>query len=103
MRRIIALFVMALLTACLVGCAAPGRHYDDSKVAMIKKDVTTESDLVDWFGPPASRNLGTDGTRSMSWRFAPNQCCASSSAGRLDVRLGADGKVVAYSATAGGR
>ena len=47
MNATIALFIVGLLSACLLGCVAPGRIYDDGKVALIKQDVTTEADLLD--------------------------------------------------------
>jgi hypothetical protein len=31
-----------------------GVGYDDRRVAMIRRDETTESQLLDWFGPPES-------------------------------------------------
>ncbi len=92
---------MGLLSACLLGCATPGRVYDDGKVAMIKKEVTTEADLLDWFGPASTRAMSPDGTKMLSWRFPPADGHRKNSAGKLDVRLGTDGKVTAYSASAG--
>jgi hypothetical protein len=99
-RAAIALFVVGLLSACLLGCATPGRSYDDSKIAMIQREVTTEAQLLDWFGPPSSRSMGPDGSKALSWKFSPGKGRATSSPGRLEVRLGADGKVTTYSASA---
>jgi hypothetical protein len=92
-RATIALLMVGLLSACLVGCATPGRSYDDGKVAMIKKDVTTEAELVDWFGPPTTRAMGSDGAKALRWTFSPAK-------GHVEVKLGPDGKVTAYSASA---
>ena len=100
MRAAIALFVVGLLSACLLGCATPGRSYDDSKIAMIQREVTTEAQVLDWFGPPSSRSMGPDGSKALSWKFSPGKGRATSSPGRLEVRLGADGKVTTYSASA---
>jgi hypothetical protein len=102
-RATIALFIVGLLSACLLGCATRGRPYDDGKVAMIKKDVTTEAELVDWFGPPSSRAMGADGAKALRWTFSPGEGRAASSSGRLDVKLGGDGKVTSYSAAAGSK
>ena len=102
-RAAIARFVVGLLSACLVGCATPGRSYDDSKIAMIQKDVTTEGQLVDWFGSPSSRSMGPDGSKALSWKFLPAKGRFTNSPGRLEVRLGADGKVTTYSASAGSK
>ncbi len=101
MRATIRVLVMGLLSACLLGCATPGRVYDDSKVAMIKKDVTSEAELLDWFGPASTRAVSPDGTKMLTWRFLPAEGHGKKSSGRLDVRLGTDGKVTAYTASAG--
>jgi hypothetical protein len=103
MRATTALFIVGLLSACLLGCATPAHGYDDGKVAMIKKDVTTEAELVDWFGPASNRAMGPDGTKTLAWSFSPGKGRATNSQGRLEVRLGTDGKVSAYSASAGSR
>ena len=103
MRATTALFIVGLLSACLLGCATPGRPYDDGKVAMIKKDVTTEAELLDWFGPASTRAMGPDGTKALRWTFSPGKGRATSSSGRLEVKLGTDGKVTAYSASAGSK
>ena len=100
MKKLFALGLIALLILGLAGCAT-GRAYDDSKVAMIKKNATTESELLEWFGPPNSRRLNGDGTKSMSWKFAAANAGSPHSAGHLEVYLNAEGKVGTYSASAG--
>ena len=40
---------------------------------MIKKDATTQSELVEWFGPPSSRTMEPDGGKVLTWRFAPTK------------------------------
>lgn len=100
-RTTIALFIVGLLSACLLGCASPGRPYDDGKVAMIKKGVTTEAELLDWFGPASNRMMGPDGTKKLSWSFSSGKGRAANASGNLQVSLSTDGKVTAYSASAG--
>jgi hypothetical protein len=99
MRSTIALIVAVLLSACVFGCATAGRSYDDSKIAMIEKGATTEAQLLEWFGPATSRTLAPDGSKTLQWRFSHGKNRAASPSGSLDVRLGADGKVNAYSAS----
>ncbi len=101
MNKTIASFTVGLLSLWLVGCATHGRVYDDSKVAMIQKGATTEAELVQWFGPPNSRSLSSDGSKSLTWKFAPTKSGSSRSSGDMQVRLDQDGKVTAYSAAAG--
>ena len=100
MKTLIRLLTIGLLSTWIVGCATPGRVYDDSKVAMIKKDATTQSELVEWFGPPSSRTMEPDGGKVLTWRFAPKVGTPRSS-GRLEVRFGTDGKVISYAASSG--
>ncbi|HWX20547.1 MAG TPA: hypothetical protein VN578_11670 [Candidatus Binatia bacterium] len=101
MKKLSRLLTIGLLSAWFVGCATPGRVYDDSKVALIKKDATTEAELVEWFGPASSRTMGPDGSKNVTWRFAPTKAGTAATSGRLEVRLGADGKVSAYTAASG--
>jgi hypothetical protein len=87
----------------LVGCASPARVYDDARVAMIRKGATTEPELLAWFGPATQRTMGPDGSKALSWRFAPAKFGRAESAGKLEVRLGSDGRVTAYTGMAGNR
>jgi hypothetical protein len=103
METLFRLLTIGLLSTWLVGCATPGRVYDDTKVAMIKKDANTEAELVEWFGPANSRTMGPDGGKILTWRFAPKRVDTTSSSGRLEVRFGTDGKVTAYTASSGAR
>ena len=98
MKTLIALCIIGLLSASLVGCTTTGIVYQDSRVAMIKKDVTTEAELLDWFGPATTRSLVSDGSKMLTWKFTPKNFGSS---GRLQVQLGANGKVMSYSGSAG--
>ncbi len=100
MKQAIATFAAMCVAALLVGCATQGRAtYDDSKVARIQKDVTTEAELVQWFGPPSARTLSRDGNKSLLWRFPSGHL--GSHAGSLSVNLDSSGKVVTYNASEG--
>ena len=101
MNTKIELFLVALLCACLLGCATAGRAYDDAKIAKIQKDVTTEAELLDWFGPASTRAMASDGSKLLTWRLSSGKRPASKPSGRLDVKLDRDGKVITYSASAG--
>lgn len=68
---------------------ASGVRYDDRQIAMIRRGSTTEGQLLQWFGPPDSRALKSDGETHLLWDL---------SGGALNVRLAADGQVEAYSA-----
>jgi hypothetical protein len=103
MKRNIALLMTGLLSACLVGCATTGQRYDDGKIARIKKDLTTEAELLDWFGPASGRTLLPDGSKTLNWKYPQAMGHSTGSPGRLEVRLGSDDRVTTYSATAGSK
>jgi hypothetical protein len=100
MKKLLALSLIGLLSLGFAGCATGSRLYNDSKVAMIKRNITTETEFVEWFGPPARRTMNEHGA-SMAWKFAEARPGSPRSVGILEVSLGADGKVVSYSASAG--
>jgi len=94
--KVLMLFTLAALVGLGVcGCATTSR-YDDKKIAAIEKGSTRESDLVNWFGPPDSRNMGANGSKALAWVFR-----GVGRSGKLDVQLGPDGTVVSYHANVG--
>ena len=100
--RAIKVFMLVFVGAWLVGCTTPGhtgsgQAYDDHKIGMIKKDATTEADLIEWFGPPVSRSMASDGAKVLAWRFSSGHQ-PGVHAGHLEVRLDPNGKVMIYSA-----
>ena len=79
--------------------------YNDQRIAMIQRGRTTEAELVQWFGPPVSRDVGADGRARLNWSFepAPGEPGNQPSSGALAVRLSAKGTVESYSARRAGR
>jgi hypothetical protein len=77
---------------------ATGVTYDDRRIAQIKGGETTEAQLVEWFGPPESRDAGKDGRDKLSWSFGGGTDGETGHSGALNVNLEPDGKVDAYSA-----
>ena len=102
MRSVTTLLLLGALSSWLVGCVTTGPVYDDSKVALIQREVTSEADLLQWFGPASSRTMAPDGSKILSWRFGPSKPGGANS-GRLEVRLSPNGKVTSYNATGGMR
>lgn len=80
------------------GSSAVTPGYDDQQIARIKRGDTTEAQLLEWFGPPESRDVGADGREQLKWAFSRRTNGGSDHSGSLNVNLGPDGKVVAYSA-----
>jgi hypothetical protein len=75
--------------------------YDDQRVAQIRRGQTTGSQLVDWFGPAQSRQMGPDGRAQLAWSFAKGSDGGSVQTGELHTSLAPDNTVDAYSARRG--
>jgi len=75
--------------------------YDDHRIASIRRGETTGSQLLDWFGPPFSRNVKEDGRAQLAWTFAFRTDGGPGHSGKLSVSLASNGTVEAYSARPG--
>jgi len=80
---------------------ASGFAYDDHRVAQIRRGETTGSQLVDWFGPAQSRQVGPDGRVQLAWTFVTRNDLGSRPSGELHTSLAPDDTVDAYSARRG--
>ena len=45
------IFMLALCTL-VIGCGTVGKNFDSSKVKNIQNNVTTQIEILDWFGVP---------------------------------------------------
>ncbi len=52
MKKIPFLLMAVLLFPVWLGCASVGKEFNSEKVKDIKNDVTTQLDIIDWFGVP---------------------------------------------------
>ncbi|MBC8285674.1 MAG: hypothetical protein H8E32_17810 [Nitrospinae bacterium] len=65
--KIILNFSMAvLLFSLFTGCASVGKDFDSEKVKNIQNNVTTQLEIVDWFGVPFKE--GTENGYTM-WTY----------------------------------
>lgn len=57
-----------LLALCMlvVGCGTVGKDFDSSKVKNIQKNVTTQLEILEWFGVPYKE--GTENNHTM-WTY----------------------------------
>jgi len=80
-----------------------GQDFNEANVSNIQKGITTESDLVAWFGKPSNRVTTSDGKVSLMWAHYTSQgfVAAHSTSKTLTVTLGPDGKVADYSLSGG--
>ena len=75
--------------------------YDDQRVAQIRRGQTTGGQLVDWFGPAQSRQVGPDGRTQLAWSFSKQSNRSAGKSGELHASLAPDETVDAYSARRG--
>ena len=52
MKKIPFFLLMVLLVSVWLGCASVGKHFDSEKVKDIKNNITTQLNIIDWFGVP---------------------------------------------------
>lgn len=50
MKRLVSFFSALLVTLILTGCGSAGKNFPVAHVAEIKNGVTTQSQILDWFG-----------------------------------------------------
>lgn len=74
--------------------------YDDEVISRIRRGETTESQLLEWFGPPVSRDLHPEGRLDLSWKLG-DWHPGSGNSGQLDVLVSPEGKVASYTARRG--
>ena len=52
MKKIPFFLLMVLLLSVWLGCASVGKDFDSEKVKDIKNNITTQLNIIDWFGLP---------------------------------------------------
>ncbi len=52
MKRASTLFSALLLSFLLAACGTVGKNFDHTNVSKIKNSVTTQMEILDWFGVP---------------------------------------------------
>ncbi len=82
-----------------LGCSASmGRKIDDARVKDIKPCVTTERDLIAWFGDPSQRG-NQNGLPTMQWMYSKvtaGFASGTTETQNLVVALNQSGKVVQF-------
>ena len=91
MKTTISILAVLSLAACSI---TSGRPIDGAKVQNIQQCITSEREVISWFGSPGRR--GKSGAyRSLEWRYS-----GSDEYGKIEQQLivfaNAQGKVVSY-------
>lgn len=83
-----------MIAALLAGCGSVGKNFDSSNVKNIQNNVTTQSEIVEWFGSPFKE--GQENGRTM-WTYQYDKYSGGDSKSK-DLVLLFDGnnKVIAY-------
>jgi len=66
MKNILYFSVVMFLLLSFIGCASVGKDFDSKKVTNIKNNVTTQLEIIDWFGVPFKE--GTENGYTM-WTY----------------------------------
>ena len=66
MKQIIIFLLTILVFSFYVGCASVGKHFDSKNVKNIENNVTTQMEILDWFGVPFKE--GTENGYTM-WTY----------------------------------
>ncbi|HEY1954010.1 MAG TPA: hypothetical protein VGH28_00310 [Polyangiaceae bacterium] len=89
------LFVVSFLALAVGACGGTvGRRIDTAQVTKIQTCVTTESDLLAWFGEPRTRG-NENGFATMTWSYA-HVHAGGGETQSLSVTLNPRGRVVQY-------
>ncbi len=66
MKRSLSYLSSILIFAFAIGCGSVGKNFDSDKVQNIQNNVTTQSEVLDWFGVPFKE--GTENEHTM-WTY----------------------------------
>ena len=66
MKKIIIFLLTILIFPFWMGCASVGKDFDSKKVKSIENNVTTQLEILDWFGVPLKE--GTENGYAM-WTY----------------------------------
>ena len=66
MKKISIFLLMILVFPFWMGCASVGKDFDSKKVKSIENNVTTQLEILDWFGVPLKE--GTENGYTM-WTY----------------------------------
>lgn len=66
MKRISILITTLLITLTLAACGTMGKNFDHTRAPQIQNNVTTQTQILDWFGTPFKE--GTE-NRYIMWTY----------------------------------
>jgi outer membrane protein assembly factor BamE (lipoprotein component of BamABCDE complex) len=101
MHRIAFLLPVAIVSACVAGCATSGREVTEAQLAAFTPGTSTYGDVMAQLGKPTTMTLSSDGTRMLIYSFAHVGFMVTSvRSSAVAFYFDKDGKLVRYSTTA---
>lgn len=94
MKNVLSYLAISMVAALLAGCGSVGKNFDSSYVKNIQNNVTTQTEILEWFGSPFKE--GQENGRTM-WTYQYDKYSGGDSKSK-DLVLLFDGnnKVIAY-------
>ena len=95
MKNIIYFSMVMFFLLSFTGCASVGKDFDSEKVKNIKNNVTTQLEIIDWFGVPFKE--GTKNSYTMwTYQFDKWQALGNVESKALVILFDDKNKVKAY-------
>ena len=95
MKNILYFNMVIFLLLSFPGCASVGKDFDSEKVKSIKNTVTTQLEIIDWFGVPFKE--GTENGYTMwTYQIAKWRALGDTESKGLVILFDCQNKVKAY-------
>jgi hypothetical protein len=94
MKIVYSFITFTIFVISLAGCGSVGKNFDSSNVQNIKNNVTTQEQIVEWFGEPFKK--GHENGNTM-WTYQYDKYSGRTTKSKdLVLLFDQSGKVIAY-------
>ncbi|NIG74942.1 hypothetical protein F3J34_15215 [Klebsiella sp. Ap-873] len=87
MRKVILTLALAMV---LTSCASVGSNFDEGQIGNIRKGITTEHEVISYFGKPMSESVDSEGNKVLVWSYSHANAFGSATGKTLMVQLSND-------------
>jgi hypothetical protein len=70
MKKLLSRLIVISCALFFAGCVSVGNNFDESKLSGIKKNETTEAQLVQMFGEPQNRSINSESVTTLTWMYS---------------------------------
>jgi hypothetical protein len=95
MKRLVSLFAALFITLFLVGCGSTGKNFPVAHVGDIENGVTTQLQILDWFGVAFKEGL-RNGNPMWTYQFESYNSIGKDNSKELVILFDQDHIVRAY-------